>query len=77
MSMIITAIVVAVIMLMFFSGMFFIKSIVLPIRSINSITRRYATGDFSERLEKKRNDELVSFATLSTTWRRSFLIQNR
>ena len=45
-------------MLMFFSGMFFIKSIVLPIRSINSITRRYATGDFSERLEKKRNDEL-------------------
>ena len=58
MSMIITAIVVAVIMLMFFSGMFFIKSIVLPIRSINSITRRYATGDFSERLEKKRNDEL-------------------
>ena len=40
------------------SALFFIKSIVLPIRSINSITRRYATGDFSERLEKKRNDEL-------------------
>ena len=62
MSMIITAIVVAVIMLMFFSGMFFIKSIVLPIRSINSITRRYATGDFSElsNTEQMKNEFISS-----------------
>lgn len=57
-SVIITVIVIAIVLLMFFSGMFFIKSIVIPVRSINSIARKFATGDFSERLEKKRNDEL-------------------
>lgn len=57
-SIMITIIVLAIVLLLFFSGMFFIKSIVMPIRSINSIARKFATGDFSERLEKKRNDEL-------------------
>lgn len=57
-SILITIIVLAIVLLLFFSGMFFIKSIVMPIRSINSIARKFATGDFSERLEKKRNDEL-------------------
>lgn len=40
------------------SGMYFIKSIVLPIREIGVVARKYATGDLSTRIEKKSNDEL-------------------
>jgi signal transduction histidine kinase len=55
---IITAIAVGIILLMLFSGMFFIKSIVIPIRDIGEITQNYAKGDFSKRIEKKSDDEL-------------------
>lgn len=57
-SLIITAVVLAVMALMFFSGLFFIKSIVLPVRSLADAARKFAKGDFSQRIEKSSNDEL-------------------
>ena len=56
--MIITAVVIAVVLVIFFSGMFFIRSIVYPVIKIGEITRKYAKGDFSERIEKRTDDEV-------------------
>jgi signal transduction histidine kinase len=58
MVIIITAVVAVVILLIFFSGMFFIRSIVYPVIKIGSITRGFAKGDFSERIEKTTDDEI-------------------
>lgn len=55
---IITIIFVAIIMLMILSGLYFVKSIVIPVRQIGSTARLFATGDFSQRIKKKNNDEL-------------------
>ena len=44
--------------LMFFSGLYFVKSIVIPVRQIGSTARRYAMGDFSVRITKKNDDEI-------------------
>lgn len=55
---IITLIVASIILLMLFSGMFFIKSIVYPVIRIGQIARKFAKGDFSERIEKTSDDEL-------------------
>lgn len=41
-----------------FSGMFFIKSIVRPIRDVSNIARKIAMGDFNARIEMKKNDEI-------------------
>ena len=41
-----------------FSGIFFIKSIVQPIRDVSNIARRIAMGDFKSRIEINRNDEI-------------------
>lgn len=57
-SLIITVIAAAIILLVMFTGLFFIKSIVIPIRSIADITHNYAKGDFSKRIEKESEDEL-------------------
>ena len=54
----ITLVVASIILLMFFSGMFFIKSIVYPVIQIGQIARKFAKGDFSERIEKTSDDEL-------------------
>lgn len=43
---------------MFFSGMYFVKSIVLPVRQIGTTARRYAEGDFTVRIKKKNDDEI-------------------
>lgn len=48
----------AIMILIFFSGMFFIRSIVYPIRNMGEMTRKFAKGDFSERLQKESDDEL-------------------
>jgi len=53
-----TIIFVGIILLMIFSGLYFVKSIVIPIRQIGLTARQFATGDFSERIQKKRDDEL-------------------
>ena len=48
----------AILILMFASGLYFIKSIVIPVRQIGSTARRYAVGDFSVRITKKYDDEI-------------------
>ena len=58
MVLVISAIVLGIILLMFFTGMYFIRQIVIPIRGIADITHKYAKGDFSKRIQKKSEDEL-------------------
>ncbi len=41
-----------------FSGLFFIKSIVRPIRDVSNIARKIAMGEFDSRIEITRNDEI-------------------
>ncbi len=41
-----------------FSGAYFIRSIVMPIRKISMSTSTIANGDFDVRLQKKHNDEI-------------------
>ena len=41
-----------------FSGLFFIKSIVTPIRDVSNIARKIAMGDFGSRIEITKNDEI-------------------
>lgn len=55
---VVTLIVIGIILLMLFSGMYFIKQIVIPVRGIADITHNYAKGDFSKRIEKESDDEL-------------------
>jgi len=40
------------------SGLFFIKSIVRPIRDVSNIARKIAMGDFKSRIEINKNDEI-------------------
>lgn len=47
-----------VLALMIFSGFYFIKSIVMPVRQIGVTARRLAVGDFSVRIDKRSNDEI-------------------
>ncbi len=55
---ILAAICLTILALMFFSGLYFVKSIVIPVRQIGSTARRYAMGDFSVRITKKNDDEI-------------------
>lgn len=48
----------AIIVLVVFSGLYFVKSIVIPVRQIGQTASRFATGDFSARIAKKNDDEL-------------------
>ena len=50
----------AIIVLSFcaFSGLFFISSIVRPIRDVSNIARKIAMGDFNSRIEIEKNDEI-------------------
>ncbi len=41
-----------------FSGVYFIKSIVRPIRDVSNISRKIAMGDFNSRIEMKSNNEI-------------------
>ena len=41
-----------------FSGIFFIKSIVQPIRDVSNMARKIAMGDFESRIDIKKNDEI-------------------
>lgn len=43
---------------MIFSGLYFVKSIVIPVRQIGATARRLAVGDFSVRIQKRSNDEI-------------------
>ena len=52
------AISVMIILLVLILGMYFIKSIVQPIRRIGSNARKLAAGDFSARIEVEQDDEI-------------------
>lgn len=49
---------ILIILLLLVLGMYFIKSIISPIRKIGSNARKLATGDFSVRIEVEHNDEI-------------------
>ena len=57
-SVLITVVVIAIILMMLFSGLFFVKSIVNPVRKMADASRKIAKGDFSQRIEKETDDEL-------------------
>lgn len=59
-GLIITLVVTGLLVLAFcaFSGLFFIKSIVTPIRDVSNIARKIAMGDFGSRIEITKNDEI-------------------
>lgn len=57
-AVVLTVIAAVIMLLMLTSGLYFVKSIVIPVRQISEIARGYAEGDFSERIEKRSDDEL-------------------
>lgn len=57
-----SAIMLAIILLMFVLGLYFIRSIVLPVRRMCETARSYAEGDFRERIEKVEDDEIGELA---------------
>ena len=48
----------AVLTILFITGMYFIRSIVRPIRDVSSVARKIALGDFEQRIELKSNNEI-------------------
>jgi signal transduction histidine kinase len=49
---------IAIILFVMLSGVYFINSIVIPVRDVGSTARRIASGDFNARIEKKYDDEI-------------------
>lgn len=49
---------VLIILFVCISGTYFVKSILNPVREINSTAKRIAQGDFDARIEKRHNDEI-------------------
>ncbi len=52
------AIGVLVLAILFFSGLFFISSVLHPVRDVTAAARRIAAGDMKSKLEVKHNDEI-------------------
>ena len=48
----------AVMTILFSTGMYFIRSIVRPIRDVSGVARKIALGDFDSRIEIKSNNEI-------------------
>ena len=59
-NLILILILIALVILAFcaFSGLFFIRSIVVPIRKVSNTARKIAMGDFNSRIEIEKNDEI-------------------
>ncbi|WP_242964922.1 sensor histidine kinase [Scatolibacter rhodanostii] len=47
-----------IILIVFLSGLYFVRSIVLPVQQVTSSARRIAQGDFDVRIQKKKEDEI-------------------
>lgn len=56
----VTCVCIVVLLLMMFSGMYFVGSIVKPIQQISNIATKYATGNFSVRIKNDSQDEIGS-----------------
>lgn len=54
----ITAICLGILLLLVVTGAYFIRSIVKPIKQLNSTTKKIAKGDFSVRVDTSGNDEI-------------------
>lgn len=52
----------AIILLMLFAGLSFVRSIVVPVRQMCDISKKYAEGDFRERIDPKTSDEIGELA---------------
>lgn len=55
---VLTAICIAILLLMTFTGMYFIKSIVKPVAQISATAANFAKGDFSSRIKNNSTDEI-------------------
>ena len=53
-----TVLCIFILLFVIVSGLYFIKSIVIPIREVGGAARRIASGDLEVRIEKKHDDEL-------------------
>ena len=49
---------VFIMLLLTFSGVYFIRSIVVPVRQVSASARKIAQGDFAVRIEKAKDDEI-------------------
>ncbi len=47
-----------IMLLILLSGIYFIRSILVPVRQVNAVAEKIARGDLDVRIEKKKNDEL-------------------
>lgn len=52
------AVALTVLLFFGFSGLYFIKSIVRPIKDVSNMARKIAMGDFDSRIEISKNDEI-------------------
>lgn len=55
-------ILVVVFALILFSNLFFIRSIIFPVKELNETTKKISQGDYSVRIEKQYNDEIGDLA---------------
>ena len=49
---------IGIILITSLSGIYFVKSIVQPVREVSNIARKIAMGDFKSRLESQKDDEI-------------------
>lgn len=54
----------AVMLLVTVSGLYFVRSIVIPVHEVGAAARKFASGDLSIRLKKKNDDELGELCDL-------------
>ena len=54
----VSALCAGVLLLLLVTGLYFIRSIVRPIKQINATTKKYAKGDFSVRIQENSSDEI-------------------
>ncbi len=55
---ILTGVMLAILMLILVSSSYFIRSIVIPVRELSNVAKKFATGDMNNRIIKKSNDEI-------------------
>lgn len=58
-----TAVCIAILFLMTFTGIYFIKSIVKPVGQISATAAKFAKGDFSVRIQNNSSDEIGELCT--------------